>query len=601
MQPTSLDRRPAPCRSLGASLLLALLVALVAPLPTHAQEPITALGVAANNILNWSFETFEGNDVRQRVAQYWDPFVLSGNTVEFRQGTQFAGINVERIDGLDSQIIKSDDPFDAGVYQVIPGLRTGEWYSVVAYVLTIFQTSAVSNPSDFDGTMVKQLGVDPTGGRNPLSAEVIWGPPVDKNMDRATWGQRLTFQATGTSATFYIRVQALQGVSHPSYDNLAFIDGAQLRLAPIAQATVPETAPAGPFNIDWKAVVPLGTYPTEGRPFEYDVQFRDSGGDWQGWLWNTRSTSATFTDVIPGHEYSFRVRAWAQYFGTALQGSYCEMFGPWAESAAVRLGQVVEATALDNRGHRVAEVPFQLKDSNGTVVSTRVTDGTGHAYLGGAEGQSYSVVALNTWYLAPPPIYDVVIGAGIQPVTVTIAPPDDLMPDGSFESLSPGALPDGWSASGPTVQASDYRYHTGHRSLALRTDPQTPGVCLTRTFSLNEMYSPVFSFWYRLEPGQQGMQKVLSVRLLDPQSAVLAYSGIQSQTPTGWLHSYLAVTSSDILYSGEVTVEICLRDREGSPTTYETVAAYVDDFSLGRSSGGPYRTLLPAMSQSVAP
>lgn len=570
----------------GAVLVLALAVLSLLPVAgARAEEGVGAQGVAANLVMNWSFETFEGFTVYDRVGQYWDAFVLSGNSVEFRQGTQFAGVNVERIDGRDSQIIKSDEPFDAGVYQIVAGLQPDQWYSALAYILTVYQTSAVEDPRDFDGMMVKQIGVDPTGGRNPLSPSVIWGEPVDKNMDRNTWGHRLTFQATGYSATFYIRVQALQGVSHAAYDNLAFIDGAQLRLAPVSQAIVPDTAPAGPFEVKWQSVVP-NAWTTEARVISHDVEYQDGLGPWQRWLTQTTSGGQEFNLVVPGHEYSFRVRAWAQYVGP-----FAEMHGPWAESAAVRLGRVIEATALDNRGNAVAGIPFELR-SQSAVVASAVTDGAGHAYLAGEENVPYQVIARDTWFRAPPPVHNVLIGPGISPVAVTVMPPDDVVPDGSFEQATTGQVPVGWSASGPMARVTDYRYHTGVRSVELATDLDYTGVCLARDFVVEGAYLPTLSFWYRLQPGEGGMVKVLQVQIRDSSQLVVAEASLQSQTDTEWRNHYLPLTEDESSYAGQVTVEFCLLD-PGGATSYGTVRAYLDDVSLGSASGGPVKSYLP--------
>jgi lysophospholipase L1-like esterase len=41
----------------------------------------------------------------------------------------------------------------------------------------------------------------------------------------------------------------------------------------------------------------------------YDVQVRDNGGPWTGWLQETPETSGIYADATPGHSLSFRVRA----------------------------------------------------------------------------------------------------------------------------------------------------------------------------------------------------------------------------------------------------------------------------------------------------
>jgi len=578
---------------LGRLLLyLSLLCGFAAPVAALAQEPLTSFGVAANKVKNWSFETFEGPRVDQKVAVDWDAFVLSGNP-QFRSGYSRFGANVERIDGKDSQVLISKDPFDAGVYQIVSHLQANQWYSVLVYVLSVFQTSAVDDPSVFDGLIVKQIGVDPEGGRNPTSTSIIWGPPMDKNMHRETWGQRLIFQATGTTATLFIRVRCLQGVSLSSYDNVAFIDGAQMRLAPISQAIVPEDTPSGAFTVGWKSVVP-NAYSTEARVVEYDVQYRDGNGPWQDWLSHTAATSASFDLSSPGHTYTFRVRGWARYYNP-----FAEIFGPWAESAPVQIGHVIEVTVLDNRDRRVLGVPVCLLDSNDGVVASAVTDASGVAYLApGDEGQ-YSVAISPSWYQAPAPIHGVTAGPGVRPVALTARPPDDAVSDGSFEAAELGAVPPQWKVVGSTVQTSDFLYHGGRRSVVLATNPQVPEACIRQTFSPDAVYQPALSTWYKLLPGQEGMSKELLALLVDEESNILDSVSLQSQTESDWQHLSLVATGEETPFTGSITVELCLQDPPGSTAPFtETVYAYLDDISFGRSSGGPFKVFLPATFQS---
>ncbi|MGQ9553252.1 MAG: fibronectin type III domain-containing protein [Anaerolineae bacterium] len=550
-------------------------------------------------VKNWSFEDgFEG-PAGQQVGKDWDSFVLSG-TVNFYSGYNLYGANVEKIHGKDSQVLKSDDPFDAGVYQIITGLVANQWYSVVVYILSIFETSATPNPSAFDGLIVKQIGVDPAGGRNPAAATIVWGPAIDKNMDRNTWGQRLIFQAQASTATLFIRVQCLQGVSNrTAYDNQVFIDGAQVRVSAIAQATVPQGPQDTTFTVSWKAVVP-GAYSPEATVLDFDVQYKDGGGLWQDWLQHAATGSATFTKGSPGHTYTFRVRAWTRYTGTDQQGSFCEIYGPWAESASVQVGRVVELTALDNRGQPVMGILAQLLNASGAVVATATSDSSGRAYLAPGSDATYDVSIAPSWYLPPVAIRGIAVNEGIQPVVMVLRPPDDLVADGSFEETALGSVPPNWTTVGSGIEVSSYYSHGGSNSLWLATSYNESGVCIRQTFTLNSVYQPALSLFYKLLPGQQGMEKVLLITLYNSELQAVAATSLQSQQPTDWQRLSLVATTDDVPYQGELTIEICLQDPPGSPETFaETTFAYLDDISLGRSSGGPMRVFVPKLHKSA--
>jgi len=590
-------------RNVRRSLLLRCLTALLligiaigsAPTVATARSPIISAQAAPNLVDNWSFEEgFEGESADQKVAKEWDSFVLSGE-VQFWSGYNLYGASCERIDGETSQVLKSDEAFDAGIYQIISGLKPNQWYSALVFVLSIFQTSAVDDPTIFDGKIIKQIGVDPYGGRSPTSPDIIWGPPIDKNMDRNTWGERVTFQAQETTATLFIRIRSLETIPEqyqPYYDNLVFIDGAQVRRAPIAQAVVPEETQTEAFTVSWDGVIPEVPSERYAKVIEYDVQYRDGVGEWQDWLQHTTSSQQTFDLGNPGHVYTFRVRAWARYYDP-----FAEIFGPWAESAPVQIGRVAELAVTDNLGNAVMGVRAQLLDPQSqALVASATTDFYGLAYLAPPTEGEYDLTVSPAWYLDPPPVHGVTIGPGVEPVAITLRPPDDVVEDGSFEADEPRTPPDEWPVIGTGAEISQRQAHTGTNSLRFSAS----NVCVRRHFTLNQAYRPVFSLWYRIDPGVQGMQKLFVLRLFDSDLQEIKSVGVQSQTDTGWQPLHISVTpdASEPVYDGTVTVELCLEDDLYHPSTEET-DVYLDDIALGSSSGGPHKVSLPVIAVSL--
>ncbi len=138
-----------------------------------------------------------------------------------------------------SQRIWSDGgAFTAGIYQQVSGLIPGATY--VAGVVWAPYTAP-------DGTIMRQIGLDPAGGSNPNAASVQWGPPV--------WPfSRLTLletraRATGSAMTVFVRVHNPQshGADQVFLDGVWMHQDTSVAVGPSASATpVPPTATVPP-------------------------------------------------------------------------------------------------------------------------------------------------------------------------------------------------------------------------------------------------------------------------------------------------------------------------------------------------------------------
>jgi hypothetical protein len=128
------------------------------------------------------YSQFQG--VNCQVATGWHRFSYDGPEPCLMDTRVFASSHlgggwVERIEGSTSQMIVSSEPYTAGIWQQVSGLTPGAGYGFHAAMLTIFQTSA-GDPDD--GTMIKDVGIDPTGGTNPESSTVVWSEPDDHDL-----------------------------------------------------------------------------------------------------------------------------------------------------------------------------------------------------------------------------------------------------------------------------------------------------------------------------------------------------------------------------------------------------------------------------------
>ena len=106
---------------------------------------------------------YDGVDCQ--VGTGWQRFWYDGPEPGWIDARVFASSHlgtgwVEKIEGETCQLVVSTEPYTAGLLQQVTGMTPGVGYGFHAAMLTIFQTSA---QTPVDGTMIKQVGMDPTG------------------------------------------------------------------------------------------------------------------------------------------------------------------------------------------------------------------------------------------------------------------------------------------------------------------------------------------------------------------------------------------------------------------------------------------------------
>jgi hypothetical protein len=279
------------------TLLATLLVLISLVLLTRS-----AAGSSVNLTQNWGFEEdFASNG----VGLGWNPFVLSGD-VTFANTIEYFGEGAEHTEGDTSQLIISDEAFVAGIHQQISGVTPGLPYGAKAAILTFFESSA---PPTNDGKMQKLIGIDPYGGTDPNSLNIIWSPIDDH--DEGPWVDvRVAAVAQATTITLFVRVNCLEPVWHPpSLDNQVFIDAVMLAQAPTVSASSPPVSDSPTFTVTWdNAQAAPGGYVVR-----YDVEYKDNvENTWILWQGRTSSVSDVFTGTW-GRTYTFRARAWERY------------------------------------------------------------------------------------------------------------------------------------------------------------------------------------------------------------------------------------------------------------------------------------------------
>jgi len=209
--------------------------------PASAQSFPTQNGYGCKDIPNLNpycdLNSFSGNPPR-RLPAGWTAFVWPGSQdLDFTEA-------VDTYWGAPSLRMWSDGgSFIAGIYAQVGGLQPG-----VAYRAAVGW--AAPDPANSFG---RTLGIDPTGGTDPTSSNVIWGPTV--------WGfgkvvnclpaksdcPNIDVSAVARSSTITIFVKVEHNNPHPP--NWIFIDAVSLTVdfnQPTAVPPSPTPVPVPP-------------------------------------------------------------------------------------------------------------------------------------------------------------------------------------------------------------------------------------------------------------------------------------------------------------------------------------------------------------------
>ncbi len=126
---------------------------------------------------------------------------------------------------------------EAGLYQQVGGVKPGDKLRFSAYMEA--WSNAANDPARSAGqqTMGMQVGIDPTGGNNPWSSNIVWSP-VQESYDK--------FSQFVVEAVAKNNVVSVWTRSHPTYaiqHNDVYVDGTSLNVVTSAKAPKPRLRP----------------------------------------------------------------------------------------------------------------------------------------------------------------------------------------------------------------------------------------------------------------------------------------------------------------------------------------------------------------------
>jgi len=456
------------------------------------------------------------------------------------------------------------ETFAAGIYQQV-SVTPGTDYAAQASILTIWETSHTRT----DDKMLKQMGIDPNGGTDPNSSDIVWGPT--KGSDVKWESVKTSATAISSTLTLFVLVTS-EASSSTSLRNQVFVDAVVLTKAPSASATSPALSTDLSFSAEWS-----GTPAYSGNSLEYDVDYKVDDGSWIFWKGKTESAAATFGPTSPttveyGHTYHFRARAWEDYgYYNTIRVKLPGVFAGGNGDTSTFVGGIYGYV----RNHWAGPVGGATVAISGTASST-TTNSNGCYGLPLPDVGSYEVTASHSGYGSPPSItIDVYSATTTIPLTFTLRPPDDVVVNGDFE----GDLSD-WATTGtaPTVVTSPL--HSGDYSLAMSSN-----LGITQTQPVSGMHEPTLSFWYTIVTSETvGNDSFKACLYQNDPSDCAATFAVTPTADVDWTHQWLAL-GLDEVYTGPVGIYFNLEQDGSEPTTI-----YLDEVSLGQ---GPYKIYLP--------
>lgn len=528
---------------------------------------VPAAVLAVNLLTNGRFESFQsynGENWRgypEKYGQGWSVKVIDEDGLHFMDSATFGqflsaifGVPYlnYRLEGSYAQAFASRRAFDFVLYQTV-NTTSGQDYALGGKVVSFWKGSGGERN---DNKVFKRIGVDPTGGTDHTSANILW--TNWDGTDNAWISPAVAYTASGSQATVFIQVENTEPDVGAAYLNTGYIDNFKFELAPVATLNLPALAAPGPVNVSWSVDIPD---PGFWNLWGYDVQVKDeSAGTWQTIQEHNggggQDTSYTLA-ATAGKIYTFRVRPWQEHGGDAATTA---MPGVWQEKS-VTIGDAVIGQVINHAGLGLSGVTVSI---DGT--STTTTSKADSSYALATGGGNFDIVASNFGGLVAPPVTTVnVPSGGIAELDLMLRPTGVAqgLTNNDFETdLS------GWSVSGGAASASTAGRHTGQRSLLI-----SGNTSVSQANSVSGMDRPRLSFWYKSDAtftvAFLGGSGVVKSKTLGPASE-WTYASLDSGLGEG--------------YAGQVGARFT---RSGGAANI-----FIDEVSIG---AGPLRTYLPVV------
>ncbi|MCY3719072.1 MAG: LysM peptidoglycan-binding domain-containing protein [Anaerolineaceae bacterium] len=159
------------------------------------------------------FGTRDGDSLIE-VAEDWTPWhrkpegdnaptweLLQPEFISARESDEFSFV----LEGEKAQSLRSFyATFDAGLYQQVGDVETDSWLRFSAFAWVWSSVTDDQEQSERDGDVFVQVGIDPGGGTNPASEDVVWSEVSYEIYD--SWREYVVVtQSTDEDVTVFLR------------------------------------------------------------------------------------------------------------------------------------------------------------------------------------------------------------------------------------------------------------------------------------------------------------------------------------------------------------------------------------------------------------
>jgi len=207
--------------------------------------------------------SFRQVDEDRTVAEGWEPWnvPITGNSPSFEvvPGYQEAAPDTDRIrTGSNAQQISTIFFFtyNAGIYQQVSDVTPGTElrFSIYAWIWSsaLDDREVSENPGD----VLVYVGIDPTGGTDGTSDDIVWSPVAPDQYD-AYRQYAVIAEAESDTVTVFVWAEA----DFPTRNNFVYLDDAVLEITPNSQPVATNT----PAPTDDIGIIPPTDEPTPTR------------------------------------------------------------------------------------------------------------------------------------------------------------------------------------------------------------------------------------------------------------------------------------------------------------------------------------------------
>ena len=347
---------------------------LDAPSLSHAEfectdgyyEQINALNETVHIPNDWTLVTSNGT-----------PVINSART--FFAGSCDGSAHVERISGIDSIVVRAQDletppipgkPFDVSFYQQQPAV-VGVDYSVSGWMLSLCGGSNVPTDCPEGYYIAKMLGIDPTGGTDPLADTVVWHENrenfVTGDGERIGWANvRTSAKAESPVITVFARLNS----EFQWHGNHGFLDAISLVRSPKASLDVLPTCIDGTdLAMSWTTIASedITAIPSSTHQNLVDIQVREASSNGVSNEWrpivedSVGDGNTIFVAEAFDTSYEFRIRARAEQPPAPPEGASPNQRYPgvWSEPVSVFFR---DPAILETPSTEVTPQPFPEAD-----------------------------------------------------------------------------------------------------------------------------------------------------------------------------------------------------------------------------------------------